>query len=99
MAHHDKMRRQARIDAHVLTKVQSEILPLFFKGYEVKEIAEMRGCSYKTVQHTLEDLRVEAGVSNGRELIYEAFRNGWLTAPQKYAQVADLVFLRRNATE
>ena len=82
--------------AKALTRVHGETLEMLFRGMTIKEIAQLRGRSPATVDKTIEVMLARTKTHNTRELIYESLARGWLDSPQKYAQVTDLAFLRRN---
>lgn len=69
-----------------LTRVQAETLQLLFKGLPVPQIAALRHRSPKTVQHTIEALKLATDTHTDRELIYEALVRRWLTPPQRHVE-------------
>ncbi len=53
-----------------LTPLQRYILKLYGQGYSFRQIAEIRGVSQDSIQHTVFRARIRVGARNSRNLIF-----------------------------
>jgi len=90
-AHRETARANAELGAGapaLLTAHQARVLRLVAEGKTYKEIGAALGRSWRTVNNTVEKLRVKFEVASRAELVAEATRRGVLDANERARQSA-----------
>ena len=72
----ERVKTGKQLKTDVLTPREMEIITLSCQGLQYKEIAEMLGISFKTVDNIKSNIFHKLSVNSTTEVVIYAFRNG-----------------------